>query len=185
MSLTVFAATPSDGEAPLPVIPNLWDFGLVLMGFLVLLFIVWKYVVPNFEKTFTERAEAIEGGIAKAEAAQAEATQALESYKSQLVEARTEANRIREEARSEGAQILAELKTKASSEAKRITDQAQVQIQADREAAMVSLRNEVGTLATELAGKIVGESLNDDERANRVVERFLLDLDAKPTGASA
>lgn len=182
-NLIVSAASTS--EETNPIVPNIYDTLLVLVGFLVLLFIVWKFVVPNFEKTFAERTEAIEGGIAKAEAAQAEATQALESYKSQLVEARTEANRIREEARSEGAQILAELKDKAASEAKRITDQAQVQIQADREAAMVSLRSEVGTLATELAGKIVGESLNDDERANRVVERFLADLDAKSSGASA
>ena len=107
--LIISAAT--EGEVN-PLMPNLWEMGVVLVGFLILLFIVVKFVVPMFEKTFAERAEAIEGGIAKAEKAQAEASAALEEYKQQLTDARTEANRIREEARAEGAQILADLKEK-------------------------------------------------------------------------
>lgn len=160
-----------------PLIPNVWEILVTLLGFAILMYIVVKFVVPAFEKTYAERAEAIEGGIAKAEAAQAEATAALEEYKQQLIDARTEANRIREEARAEGAQILAELKDKAATESSRITEQAKIQIEAERQAAVVSLRTEVGTLATELAGKIVGESLADDARAARVVDRFLADLE--------
>ncbi|MFJ3956524.1 F0F1 ATP synthase subunit B [Arthrobacter sp. NPDC090010] len=167
-----------------PLVPNVWEMGVVLVGFLVLLFIAVKFVVPMFEKTFAERAEAIEGGIAKAEKAQAEATAALEEYKQQLTDARTEANRIREEARAEGAQILAELKEKAAAEASRITEQAHVQIEAERQAAVVSLRSEVGSLATTLAGRIVGESLEDDARAGRVVDRFLADLENQSAGAA-
>ena len=125
---------------------------VVFAGFAVLMFIVVKYVVPMFEKTFAERAEAIEGGIAKAEKAQAEASAALEEYKQQLTDARTEANRIREEARAEGAQILAELKEKAAAESARITAQAHAQIESERQAAVVSLRAEVGTLATDAGG---------------------------------
>ncbi|NYE94803.1 F-type H+-transporting ATPase subunit b [Psychromicrobium silvestre] len=160
-----------------PIIPNIWDMALVLLGFVILLFIVVKFVVPMFEKTFAERTEAIEGGIAKAEQAQAEATAALEEYKQQLTDARTEANRIREEAREEGAQILADLKAKAASESARITEQAHTAIAAERQAAVVSLRTEVGSLATTLAGRIVGESLEDDARSARVVDRFLADLE--------
>lgn len=166
-----------------PLMPNWWEVLVTLVGFLILLFIVSKYVVPMFEKTFEERTNAIEGGIEKAEAAQAEANAALEEYKQQLTDARTEANRIREEARAEGAQILAELKAKAATESARITEQAQVQIDAERAAAQASLRGEVGSLATELAGKIVGEALNDDARSQRVVDRFLADLEGRAAGA--
>jgi F-type H+-transporting ATPase subunit b len=171
-------------EGANPLIPNVWEILVTLIGFAILMYIVGKFVVPAFEKTFAERTEAIEGGIAKAEAAQAEASAALDEYKQQLTEARTEANRIREEARAEGAQILAELKEKAQSEAARISEQAQVQIDAERQAAVTSLRSEVGSLATELAGKIVGESLNDDERSARVVDRFLADLESQSAGAA-
>jgi len=178
--LIISAAT----EGTNPLVPNVWEMGVVLAGFALLMFIVAKFVVPMFEKTFAERAEAIEGGIAKAEKAQAEASAALEEYKQQLTDARAEANRIREEARAEGAQILADLKEKAASESARITAQAHVQIESERQAAVVSLRSEVGTLATTLAGRIVGEALNDDERSARVVDRFLADLESQNAGAA-
>lgn len=172
-------------EGANPLMPNWWEILVTVLGFAVLLFIVTKFVVPAFEKTYEERSQAIEGGIAKAEAAQAEANAALEEYKKQLVDARTEANRIREEARAEGAQILAELKEKAATESARISEQAHVQIEAERSAAVASLRNEVGTLATELAGKIVGESLADDDRSARVVDRFLADLDSQQSAGAS
>lgn len=166
-----------------PLIPNPWEILVTAAGFAVLLYIVIKYVGPAFEKIYTQRVEAIEGGIARAEAAQAEANAALNEYRQQLVEARTEANRIREEARAEGAQILADLKEKAAAESARISEQAHVQIEAERQAAVVSLRAEVGTLATDLASRIVGESLADDARSSRVVDRFLADLETSTHGA--
>lgn len=171
-------------EGSNPLIPNWWEILVTAVGFAVLMFIVVKFVAPAFEKIYTERVEVIEGGIAKAEAAQAEANAALGEYKQQLVDARAEANRIREEARAEGAQILAELKEKAGSESARITEQAHVQIEAERQAAVVSLRAEVGALATDLASRIVGESLSNDERSARVVDRFLADLETQSAGAS-
>ena len=172
-------------EGANPLIPNVWEIVVTVIGFAILLFIVSKFVVPAFEKTYEERSAAIEGGIAKAEAAQAEANAALESYKQQLTDARTEANRIREEARAEGAQILADLKEKAAAESARITEQAHVQIEAERQAAVASLRTEVGTLATALAGKIVGESLADDARSARVVDRFLSDLESQQSAGAS
>jgi F-type H+-transporting ATPase subunit b len=181
MNQTIISAAT---EGTNPLVPNVWEMGVVLAGFAVLMFIVVKFIVPMFEKTFAERAEAIEGGIAKAEKAQAEASAALEEYKQQLTDARAEANRIREEARAEGAQILSELKEKAAAESARITAQGHAAIQAERQAAVVSLRAEVGTLATTLAGRIVGESLEDDARAARVVDRFLADLETQDAGVA-
>jgi F-type H+-transporting ATPase subunit b len=184
MNQLIISAATEGEEAANPLVPNVWEMGVVLVGFAVLLYIVVKFVVPMFEKTFAERAEAIEGGIAKAEKAQAEASAALEEYKQQLTDARAEANRIREEARAEGAQILADLKAKAAAESARITEQAHAAIESERQAAVVSLRSEVGTLATTLAGRIVGEALTDDQRAARVVDRFLADLETQSAGAA-
>lgn len=152
-----------------------------IVGSLVVIVIIawpfWKYVLPTFQKIFDERAERIEGGMAKAEAAQAEAAATLAEYQQHLAEARTDAAKIREDARTEGGQIVAELRRKAQDEANRIADTARKQIDAERQQAAVALRAEVGTLATELASKIVGESLADEARRSRVVERFLDDLE--------
>lgn len=166
-------------EGTSPLFPNVWEIAITAIGFLILLFIVTKYVVPAFEKIYQDRKEAIEGGLAKAEKAQAEAAAAREEYGQQLESARLEAQKIREEARAEGDSIIAEAKERASVEAARITENAQKTIAAERASAQASLRTEVGTLATVLAGKIVGESLADDQRSSRVVDRFLADLDAQ------
>ncbi|GAB3171986.1 F0F1 ATP synthase subunit B [Myceligenerans halotolerans] len=138
----------------------------------------YRYVLPPMNKVLDERAALIEGGIKKAEEAQAQADKALEEQERLLVEARTEAAQVREEARAEGSAIIKDLKVKASEEAARITETAHRQIEAERQAASVSLRSEVGALATDLASRIVGESLEDSARQSRVVDRFLDELEA-------
>lgn len=153
----------------------------IIWSAVVLIPIAWmfyKLVLPKFTEILDERTALIEGGLSKAATMQAEADALLAEYKAQLTEARTEAARIREDARSEGAAIVAEAKTKAGEESARIFETAQRQIEAERQAAAVSLRGDVGALATELASKIVGESLEDTARQSRVVDRFLDDLEA-------
>jgi F-type H+-transporting ATPase subunit b len=134
-------------------------------------------VVPMFEKAYAERSAAIEGGIARAEMAQAEAKSALEQYTRQLASAQDEAQALREAARVQGAAIVEELRAKAQEEATRITAAAHASIEAERQQAITSLRNEVGALAVELASKIVGEALDDQARQSRIVDRFLDDLE--------
>ena len=123
------------------------------------------------------RQEAIRKEFADLEDAQAEARKAEADYKEQLSNAKHEAARIREEAREQGAQIVQDAREKAQVEADRIIEHAHAQIEADRKQAFASLRRDVGSLATTLAGRIVGESMDDDERQGRVVERFLADLE--------
>ena len=85
---------------------------------------------------------------------------------------------MRDDARSEANQIVVEARAKASQEAERLLENAKRQIEAERQAASVSLRADVGALATELASKIVGESLDDVARQSRVVDRFLDELES-------
>jgi F-type H+-transporting ATPase subunit b len=91
---------------------------------------------------------------------------------------------MREEAREQGAAIVAEMRERAEAEARRITEAAQAQLEADRQQALTSLRTEVGSLATELASRIVGESLTDAARQSRMVDRFLADLEAGERGTA-
>ncbi len=165
-----------------PLIPHPVEIVLSIVVFGLLFFAVKKFVVPSFESTFAERTTAIEGGLAAAETKQAEADAKLAELEKQLADARHEAARIREEAREQGATIVSEMREQAQSEAARIVDHGKAQIEAERQQAITSLRAEVGTLATTLAGRIVGESLDDDARQGRVVERFLADLEAGTPG---
>ena len=171
----------AEGETHSPVLPVWSEVILALIVFAILFVLMRKFVVPNFEKTFAERTQAIEGGLSAAESKQAEADAKLAELEQRLSEARHEAARIREEAREQGAAIVAEMRQQAQTEAARIVEHAHTQIEAERQQAVTSLRAEVGALATSLAGRIVGESLDDEARQSRVVERFLADLESQQT----
>lgn len=161
-----------------PIIPHPIEFFFGLVVFAILYWIVRSQVVPRLEKIYEQRAAAIEGGMARAEQAQKEAKLALDQYNAQLRDARGEANKIREDARAQGATIIAEMREQAQVEAARITETARKQIEAERQATVVSLRGEVGRLSTDLASRIVGESLHDETRQRGIVERFLAELES-------
>lgn len=166
------------GGAERPVlIPAAYDIIWSSVIFVILFFLFWRLVLPKYLRVLDERTERIQGGLDKAEAAQAEADAKLKEYNDQLAEARDEAGRIREQARGEGAAIIAEMRERAQSEANRVTELAKRQLQAERQQALTQLHREVGRLAVDLAGRVVGESLSDDDRQRRVVDRFLVDLE--------
>ena len=162
------------------LVPNA-TFFVELAAFALLFYLLAKYVIPPINRAMTNRQEAIRKEFADLDQARADANAAEAEFKAQIADARHEAARIREEAREQGAQIVSEMRQQGESEKARIIDGAHTQIAAERQQAVASLRAEVGTLATTLAGRIVGESLEDDERSGRVVDRFLADLDALET----
>jgi len=164
-----------------PLLPSWPEFIVGTILFLAVFGAMAKAFLPRIQKTLAERTEQIEGGLARSEEAQTEAQQLLDRYRQQLADARHEAARLREEAREQGAQIIAEMREQAQAEARRITESAQAQIQAERQQALTALRAEIGTLATELASKIVGESLTDTVRQGRMVDRFLDELEQVPS----
>jgi F-type H+-transporting ATPase subunit b len=182
-ALVTFAAEEG-GTPPSPLIPAIYDIVWSFVCFVVILVVFWRVVLPRMQALLDARSAAIEGNIAKADEAQRQAEAALEEYTAQLADARKEAGEIREAAREDGKKIVAEAKDTATAEAARLTATAHTQIEAERQSALVSLRSEVGTLALDLAGNVIGETLSDDQKAQAVVDRFLADLEASE-GAKA
>jgi F-type H+-transporting ATPase subunit b len=173
-----------------PLLPGWPELVIGAIAFLIVFGVLARVLMPRIQKTLAERTDAIEGGLQRADEAQAEAQRTLDQYRSQLAEARHEAARLREEAKEQGAQIIAEMREQAQAEARRITEAAQAQLAADRQQALAALRTEVGAMSVELASKIVGESLADEARQHRLVDRFLDELEAgtsqaSPSGARA
>jgi len=154
-----------------------------VIAFLVVLFILRRYVVPPLSKAMDARQTAIRTDIEQAEQARTEAQSTLEEYRAQLAEARAEANRMREEARAQGRAIIDELKEKAQEEVARVTAAGESRLAAERLQVVASLRTEIGQLAVDLAEKIVGTSLAEESRQRAVVERFLDELESRePAG---
>jgi len=179
----ILAAAAEGEAAPNPLLPASYDILWSSVVFFILLSFFWFKVLPNFKKTLDARTEAIEGRLAAAEKAQAEAAAKTANIEAEQATARAEAAEIREAARAEGAVILAELKEQASQEAARLTATAKAQIEAERQSALISLRAEVGSLAIDLASSVVGASLQNDKVASSVVDQFLADLEASDSAS--
>jgi F-type H+-transporting ATPase subunit b len=166
-----------------PLVPPIPELVIGLIAFGVVFFFLWKKLLPNINKVLEERREAIEGGIEKADAAKLEAQQTLDQYKAQLAEARHEAARMRSEAEQRGAELIAEMRAEGQRQREEIVTAGHTQIEADRKQAAQALRQDVGRLATDLAGKLVAESLEDHARQSRVIDRFLDQLEEKAEAA--
>src|SRR5690349_6275860 len=177
--------TLADSLTTTPIWPAAAELVIGTVCFVVVFGLLGKLLLPRISKVLTEREDAIQGGINRADEAQAEAQAVLAQYRAQFEDAKHEAARMREEAREQGAQIIAEMRERAEAEARRITEAAQAQIEAERQQALISLRAEVGALAVDLASRIVGESLTEQARQSRMVDRFLEGIEAQSGAAQS
>lgn len=166
------------GETNILRLP-IYELVIGTLAFGIVFFALAKFAFPAISKTLEDRADAIEGGLARAENSQAEAAAMLEQYRAQLADARGEAATIRAEAQAEKAAMIESARGEAATAAASVTERAQAQIEAERSQAMASLRRDVSELALTLAGKVVGESLTDDARARASVDRFIADLEVE------
>ena len=167
-----------------PIKPKGDELVIGAIAFLIIFTVFWKKLLPSIRKTLDERSDLIEGGMKRAEEAQAAAHQLQEEYTRKLAEARHEASRITEHAREQGSQIVAEMRKDGQEQRETLVTSGRAQLDADAAATRAALKGDLGKLAIALAGKIVGESLEDEARQRGTVDRFLAELEAKADAAS-
>jgi F-type H+-transporting ATPase subunit b len=167
------------------LVPAMGELIIGSIAFALLVFVLMRYVWPRMEQIYRERRDAIEGGIARAEAAQAEAQRTLEQYQAQLAEARNEAAQIREGARAEAQRIVEELRAQAQEESARIVARGDEQLRTQRSQVVRELRGEIGSLAVELSERIIGQRLADDAQVSTTVDSFLAELEQQDQASTA
>ncbi|HEX4361269.1 MAG TPA: F0F1 ATP synthase subunit B, partial [Pseudonocardia sp.] len=125
-----------------------------LVAFLIILFVLWKYVVPPLSKSLQDRQDMVQKQVEDAEGAARKLKAAEERYDKALAEARTEAAKIRDTARADGERIREELREQATSEVERIRQRGEEQLASQRDQVVRQLRGELGGLAVQLAGQL-------------------------------
>ena len=157
------------------LVPNA-TFIAEFIAFLLIIFIIGKYILPPVQKAMRERQAIIEQQMLDADAARAKLAEAEAEYQRALTEARSQAAQIRESARAEAQSTLEQLKTQAQEESARILARGEEQLANQRGAIVRELRSEIGSLAVELSEKIVEQRLSDDAQVRATVDQFLADL---------
>ena len=159
-------------------VPKMYDIVWSAIILVIVALFFYKFFLPKFQAVFDERAAKIEGGIAKAEQAQKDADAAKAKYEAQLSNARVEASKIRDDARNEASHIVADARSRAEADANQITASAQRAIASQQQQALVSLKGEVGALATALAGKILGSELQDEKVQSSMIDQMIDSMDS-------
>ena len=110
--------------------------------------------------------------------ARAEEAQATAPDLARAAQLHAEASKIRDDARAEASHIIADARTRAEADAAQITATAQRSIESQQQQALVSLKGEVGVLATALAGKILGSKLESDDVQSTMIDQMIAELDS-------
>ncbi len=176
---TLLIAAEENGESSggLDILlPPLNELIAGIIAFAIVFFFVWRYAVPAINRMLEQRQAAIAGQIEDAEKAKAEAESLLADYKGQLAEARAEGNKIIEEARDSAEQMKADIIAKAEADAEQIRARAREEAEGEKSRALAEARSQVGDISVDLAGKIVGESL-DQQAHQALIDRYLADLE--------
>jgi F-type H+-transporting ATPase subunit b len=166
---------------PADLYPHANELIVGAIAFAVLFFFVWKWVLPRLGRLLEERRQKIQGSLEEAEKARRDADQLLAQYQQQLRDAGTEAGRVIEEARKTAEQMRKDLLAKAEDESRQIVARAQEEVRGERDRAVQALRRQLAEASVELAGRVVGETL-DRERHLRLVERYIDDVVGMSSG---
>ena len=152
-----------------------------LVGFVVILFVLWRYVLPPVGKLVRNRQDAVQRQVDEAQ----EATRRLEHAQGRLdtavKQAESEGARIRDDARADATRIREELKEQAEDEVERMLQRGREQLVTDRDQAVRRLRTELGGTSLELAERMVRRKLDDDGARRYSVELFLSEIENLPT----
>jgi F-type H+-transporting ATPase subunit b len=155
-----------------------------VITFLILLFLLVRYVYPPIRKQIQERQAEIERSIDEAEKTRAEARELLAEYRRQIEEARGEGRRILEEARKQAETQRERTKKDAREEGDRIIQRAREEIDRERESAVREVRREVADMVVQASEQVIGRSIDRDEH-ERLISQALDDLESEVAGAAS
>lgn len=178
-------AAAGEEEVPSVLAVPVDELIIGIIAFIIVFGGLAKFALPAIKRTLEERTNAIEGGIERAAKAEAEAKALAEDYREQLAAAREEAATIRTQAQADRTAIIEEARNEARAAAAQVTAQAEAQLAAERSQATAALTRQIGEVAVDLAGKVVGQSLTNDATVRQTVDEFIADLERQAAGSDA
>ncbi len=163
------------------LIPNM-TFVVELAAFVIVLGFLWRYVIPPVRQGMTARQEMARQLVSDSEEARRLLDQAQAAYKTAMADARHETAQLRAQAEQQRREIVAGASAAAQAEVAEVISRGQARLAAERGQAIGQLKVELGNAAVDLAEKILGEALANDQRQQRLIDRFLSQLEEGANG---
>jgi len=149
-----------------------------LVGFALIVFIVWRYAVPPVRRMMANQQETVRKQLADSAEAKKRLAEAEEAHEKAVEQAKAEAKQVTEEARADAQRLVEQLHAQADAEVERIKVQGAQQVQLLRAQLVRQLRQDLGTESVRRAGALVNEHVSDPDAQSATVDRFIDELDA-------
>jgi F-type H+-transporting ATPase subunit b/F-type H+-transporting ATPase subunit delta len=149
-----------------------------LVGFALIVWLVWRYVVPPVRKLMANRQETVRKQLEDNASAAKRLVEATQAHEKAVREAEGEAKIVVEESRADAKSITEHLRAQADAEVERVKIQGQQHIQLLRAQFIRQLRQDLGAEAVGRAGELVREHVSDPNARSATIDRFLDELDA-------
>lgn len=153
-----------------------------IVTFLLLLFLLYRYVYPPIKDQIRKRQSEIEEAIDEAEKTRAEARELLAEYRRQIEEARGEGRKILDESRKQGEAMRERVKAEAREEGDRIIQRTREEIERERESALREVRDEISGMIIQASSQVIDRELDSNEH-ERLIEEALNNLEAEVVGS--
>jgi F-type H+-transporting ATPase subunit b len=161
-------------ESGNPLIPNPGEAIPQLVGFVVLLVILYKFGWPAITGMLDKRVNTIKDSLEQAENAKLESERLLAEHKAELDSAKKQAAQIIADAKMSAEAVKADITAAAQSEAESLIAKARVAIETEKKAAIAELQGSVADISVSVAGRLIGQDLSDDAH-RRIIERYLVE----------
>jgi len=154
-------------------------FGLIFwmtLAFLIVFFVLKKFAWKPILASLKEREDSIENALKAAEEAKKEMASLKAANEELLREAREERDAMLADARKIKEQIIGEAREKANREASIIVENAREQINSEKQAALIELKNLIATYSIEIAEKVLQEELSDKKKQQAYVTKLVKEI---------
>lgn len=143
-----------------------------LINFGIILFILWRFVLPPMQKMLDERRRRIQESLEAADRMRAQATDAERQVQERLEEGRAQARQLVEQAQAIANRIQEEARLQAQSEIEQMRARALADIELQRDNALAELRREFADITISAAEKVINQSL-DRQSHQRLIQDVL------------
>ena len=157
------------------LIPKPAEFIPALIAFLIIWVVLAKLVWPQVLAMMEKRQAKIQADLDDAERSKAEAAEEARNYEAKILDAHHEADAIVAKAKKEAEEVRSAVLAKAQREAADIIAKAHGAVDSERHKAMIELSSSVVDLSVEIASKIIGNDLSEDEQ-RKLAEKYLAEV---------
>jgi F-type H+-transporting ATPase subunit b len=157
------------------------EFIAELVAFVIILFVLWRYVLPLIKDMVQKRQDEVQRQVEEAQEATRKLEDAQGRFENAVQQAEEEAARIRDDARADAAGLREELIAQAEADVERMLQRGRDQLAAQRDQVVRGLRSELGGASMELAERTIRKELSDDSARIASVDSFLSEIENLPS----